>query len=179
MKFKCAYDKIVDIDKLIPNPHNPNKHPQNQIDMLAKIIDFQGQRSPIIVSNRSGFITKGHGRLLALLRLGWKEVAVDFQDYQNEAEEYADMVADNKIAELAIHDDIAMINRLKEINFDLDFDLLGIQDFNLSQSSKEKLEFEPVNSEDQFLIIVNCKKESDQATLYQELLDRGLDCKVL
>jgi len=128
--FKCAYKEIVDVTKLVPNPKNPNHHPQNQIEYLAKIIDFQGQRSPIVVSNRSGFIIKGHGRLLAMLRLGWKTVAVDYQDYSSEAEEYADLIADNKIAELAEHDDNMMIKDLKDMNFDLPFDLLGIPGFS-------------------------------------------------
>ena len=63
MKINCAYDELVDVSKLVPNPKNNNKHPKEQIERLAKIIDFQGQRTPIVVSNRSGFIVKGHGRL--------------------------------------------------------------------------------------------------------------------
>lgn len=128
--FKCAHSKVVELHKLIPNPKNPNNHPQKQIDMLAKIIDYQGQRSPIVVSNRSGFITKGHGRLAALQKLGWEKAAVDFQDYESEAQEFADMVADNKIAELAEHDDLKMIEGLKELVIE-DFELLGLDDFRM------------------------------------------------
>ena len=64
MKIECAYTELIGIDypKLIPNPKNPNKHPDDQIERLAKIIDFQGQRSPIVISKRSGFITKGYPR---------------------------------------------------------------------------------------------------------------------
>ena len=103
MIFKCAHTEVVPIENVIENPRNPNKHPDKQIKMLAKIIDFQGQRSPIVISNRSGFIVKGHGRLAALRLLGWEKVAIDKQDYANEAEEHADLIADNKIAELAEH----------------------------------------------------------------------------
>ena len=99
VSFKCAYTKIVNLSEIIPNPKNPNNHPKKQIDLLAKIIDFQGQRSPIVISNRSGFVVKGHGRLQALQALGWSEAAVDFQDYDSEAQEWADLNADNKIAE--------------------------------------------------------------------------------
>lgn len=131
MKFNCAYTSLVDIDTLIPNPKNPNKHPQNQIELLAKIIKTQGQRSPIVVSKRSGFIVKGHGRLLALLRLGYKQAAIDLQDYENEALEYADMVADNKIAELS-ESDMSQINLdVLELGPDFDTDLLGIPGFEI------------------------------------------------
>ena len=70
----CAHDKITDTDSLIGNPRNPNKHPKDQITALAKIIKRQGWRHPIVVSNRSGFVVKGHGRLLATKEIGVLEV---------------------------------------------------------------------------------------------------------
>ena len=93
----CAHDKIVDTDELVGNPRNPNQHPKEQITALAKIIKRQGWRHPIVVSNRSGFVVKGHGRLLAAKELNAAQVPVDFQDYESEASEYADLMADNKI----------------------------------------------------------------------------------
>lgn len=97
----CAHDKIVDVAALVPNPKNPNTHPDSQIQLLGRIIRQTGWRAPITVSKRSGFIVKGHGRLAAALLEGVKEVPVDYQNYTNDAEEYADLVADNRIAELA------------------------------------------------------------------------------
>ena len=94
-------EKLEDISKVIENPKNPNKHSDNQINMLSKIIEFQGWRIPIVVSNRSGFIVRGHGRLMSARKLGLEKVPVSFQDYESEAQEYADLVADNRIAELA------------------------------------------------------------------------------
>lgn len=97
----CAHDAIVDVAKLVPNPKNPNTHPDSQIQLLGRIIRQTGWRQPITVSNRSGFIVKGHGRLAAALLEGFKAVPVDYQNYDSEAQEYADLVADNRIAELA------------------------------------------------------------------------------
>ncbi|MBR0365235.1 MAG: ParB N-terminal domain-containing protein [Clostridia bacterium] len=97
----CAHDKIVDTDELVGNPRNPNKHPKEQIHALAKIIKRQGWRHPIVVSNRSGFVVKGLGRLLAAKELKAAQVPVDFQDYESEASEYADLMADNKIQEFS------------------------------------------------------------------------------
>lgn len=110
-------------DSLKPHPRNPNTHPEDQIKLLANIIAKTGWRSPIVVSKRSGFMTKGHGRLMAAQMLGLKTVPVDFQDYPDEAAELADMVADNRIAELAEFDRAT----LKDILQDLDtgaFDML-------------------------------------------------------
>lgn len=97
----CAHDAIVDAAALVPNPKNPNTHPDSQIQLLGRIIRQTGWRQPITVSNRSGFIVKGHGRLAAALLEELQEVPVDYQDYATEAEEYADLVADNRLAELA------------------------------------------------------------------------------
>ena len=130
MKFNCAYTELVDIHKLVPNPKNNNHHPKEQIDRLAKIIDYQGQRSPIVVSNRSGFIVKGHGRLEAIRKLGWEKVAVDYQDYESEAQEYADMTADNQIAMWAEFDNNMMMSEIPELG-DMDLDMLGIKDLKI------------------------------------------------
>jgi DNA modification methylase len=100
----CRFTKILDITELKPNPQNPNRHPAQQIDRLAYIIENNGWRNPIVVSNRSGYIVKGHGRLKAAQKLGVKQVPVEFQDYATESDELADLLADNRIAELAEFD---------------------------------------------------------------------------
>lgn len=112
----CAHSEMVEIGKLVPFPRNPNKHPDKQIEMLAKIINAQGWRAPITVSKRSGYIIRGHGRLMAAQRLGLEQVPVDYQDYANEAEEYADLIADNRIAELSELDDELVRDLLAEID---------------------------------------------------------------
>lgn len=136
MKIECAHDELVELHKLIPHPKNPNKHPDNQIERLSKIIDFQGQRSPIVVSNLSGFIIKGHGRLEAIKKLGWDKAAVDYQDYENEAQEYADIVADNAIAEWA-NLDLSLVNtEMLDLGPDFDVELLGIENFSIEPIEK-------------------------------------------
>jgi hypothetical protein len=101
MKIECAYDELRAVGDLREHPRNPNTHPARQVEMLAKIIRETGWRSPIVVSARSGFVVKGHGRLLAARLAGFAEAPVDVQEYESEAQELADMVADNRIAELA------------------------------------------------------------------------------
>jgi DNA modification methylase len=112
----CAHDAIVDVAKLVPNPKNPNTHPDEQIQLLGRIIRQTGWRAPITVSTRSGFIVKGHGRLSAALLEGVKAVPVDYQNYASEAEEYADLVADNRIAELAEIDNKMLADIFAEVD---------------------------------------------------------------
>lgn len=128
----CAFDKIVDIERVVPNPRNPNKHPKNQIELLANIIKANGWRQPITVSTRSGFITKGHGRHQAAQLLGVKQVPVDYQHYDTEALEYADLIADNRLAELSDMDNTMLADLLQEIDTgEIDIALTGYTEENL------------------------------------------------
>lgn len=126
-KIYCAHTDVVATDSLIENPRNPNRHPEDQIIALAKIIRHQGWRNPIVVSRRSGFVVKGHGRLLAARMLGLDTVPVDYQDYENEAAEWADMVADNKIAELSNMDEEELNAIIRELDGQIDLELTGFQ----------------------------------------------------
>lgn len=130
----CAYDELVDIITLVPNPRNPNQHSEKQIELLAKIIKHQGWRAPITVSNRSGFIVRGHGRLLAAQFGGLSQVPIDRQDYANEAEEWADLIADNRIAELSSINPVLLTELLEELgNSALDMTLTGFEQAELDQ----------------------------------------------
>ena len=112
----CAHDEIADVDSLIGNPRNPNRHSDEQIRLLAKIIKHQGWRAPITVSNRSGFIVRGHGRLTAAKLLGVDLVPVDRQDYATEAEEWADLIADNRLSELSEIDNPTLTELLQQLD---------------------------------------------------------------
>ena len=101
IEVHCAHDAIVDLSELTEHPKNPNRHPEGQIQLLAKIIREQGWRAPITVSNNTGFIVRGHGRYAAAKMLKVKKVPVDYQDYKDESSELADLVADNSIATYA------------------------------------------------------------------------------
>ena len=70
---RCSFTEMADPRLLVPQPRNPNRHSDEQVALLAKIIAHQGWRNPITVSNRSGFVVAGHARLAAALRLRSEE----------------------------------------------------------------------------------------------------------
>lgn len=128
IEVHCAHDKLVDITELIANPRNPNKHPDKQVALLAKIIRHQGWRAPVVVSKRSGFVVAGHGRLEAAKLLQVQVVPVNFQEFATEADEWAHLIADNRIAELAETDGAALKDLLIDLDSltqDYDMDLSG------------------------------------------------------
>tara|TARA_R100001082_G_scaffold31401_1_gene15994 strand:- start:772 stop:1989 length:1218 start_codon:yes stop_codon:yes gene_type:complete len=131
--IKCSHSETEEPNKLISHPKNPNTHPQKQIDLLAKIIKHQGFRNPIVVSKRSGFVIAGHARLKAAIALGLDQVPVDYQDFETEADEWAHLIADNKLAELAQSDDSMLADLLHELTNDgIDAELAGFGEEDLS-----------------------------------------------
>ena len=121
----CAYDEIIKVEDIKPNPKNPNAHPEDQIKLLADIIKKTGVRAPITVSKLSGLIVKGHGRLQAAKLAELTEYPVEYQYYANEDEETAALLADNKIAEFS-HIDSKLLQELFE---DFDMEKLDITGF--------------------------------------------------
>lgn len=132
-------DKIemVSISSLKSHPDNRNKHPKEQIERLAKILEHQGFRYPVKVSKRSGFVTSGHGRIEAAKLKGWTEVPVSFQDYESEAQEYADVQADNAIASWAELDLSGITADIGILGPEFDLDMLGLKDFTIEIAGVE------------------------------------------
>lgn len=108
----CRYTETRPLVSLVEHPKNPNKHPQHQLERLAEVIRGNGWRQPITVSDLSGYIIKGHGRYQAAKLAGFSEAPVEVQHYDNEAAELADMLADNRIAELSEIDSAALNDAL-------------------------------------------------------------------
>lgn len=130
----CRFDELAPVVDLREHPKNNNTHPDRQIRLLAKIISESGWRAPITVSRLSGFITKGRGRLLAARVAEMVCVPVEYQGYTDEAAELADLLADNKIADMAEFDDEmtrALLLDLRDL--DIDFEVAG---FELSEVDK-------------------------------------------
>lgn len=171
MIVRCAHTEMVDVDLLVPHPLNPNKHGEKQIEMLAKIMKHQGWRHPITVSKRSGFIVAGHGRLMAAKKLGWTSAPIDRQEFETEADEYAHLIADNKIAELAEHDDAFMIETLSKFP-DIDLGLLGVPDLKIPDFAPGTIDEQGKLDEKKFVFMLcpHCgeKFEQGQATIIKD-----------
>lgn len=143
MKVQCAYDELVPLKSLKPHPKNRNQHPPDQIERLAQILRYQGWRIPIRVSKRSGFITGGHGRAMAASLNGWDQVPVNYQHYDSEEQEYADLVADNAIALWAELDLKGINEDFTAMGPEFDIDLLGLKNFEMDAN------FQPGDLSDQ------------------------------
>lgn len=130
------------------HPRNPNQHPEAQIELLAKVIEHQGWRRPVRVSRRSGLIIAGHGALLAARSRGWGEVPVDFQDYESEEDELADLMADNRLAELADTDQEVLKELLQSLDDEgFDLNLAGFSFDDLDDLIGDTDKADPISDE--------------------------------
>jgi hypothetical protein len=129
MKIQSKEIQLVDVSTLVFNPKNNNKHSDEQINRLVKLIEFQGFRNPAVVSNRSGFVIAGHGRIMAARKIGMNLIPVMYQDFDSEAQEYAYLTSDNAIASWS-ELDLSMVNtEMIDLGPDFEIDMLGIKDF--------------------------------------------------
>jgi ParB-like chromosome segregation protein Spo0J len=189
VKVLCAFDAMKPTEELNPHPRNPNRHPDAQIALLAKVISGDGWRHPITVSERSGFVIAGHGRLLAAQKLGLAECPVDYQPFESEADELAALVADNRLAELAemFLPDVRDI--LSELDTGaMDMDMTGFDDTELERlmTSTPVAEDEPTieplsfSNGDKVRIVVVCPEEYKDEVLKElrEVAAKYAGCNV-
>ena len=135
MPIYCAFDEVVKLEDLKPNPHNPNTHPQEQIELLAEIYNKTGIRAAITVSRLSGYIVKGHGRLLAAQYAGFESFPIEYQEFADLEEETAALLADNKIAEFAQIDNKILAELVEELDF---------ENFDIGATGYSKDEFDDI-----------------------------------
>lgn len=124
--IKSKEIKMVTLNSIVEHPKNANRHSVEQIERLCRLIEFQGFRSPLIISKRSGFLVSGHGRKMAAEKLKMKELPCVYQDFESEAQEYAFVISENEIARWSELDKQSVFDTLEEI--DLDIELLGVED---------------------------------------------------
>lgn len=128
--------RLVDINEIVLNPKNNNRHDQEQIDHLVKQYEYQGFRDPLIISKRSGFVICGEGRYLAAKKAGMEKLPVIYEDFKDEAQEYAFLTAHNAIASWS-NIDLSQVNLdIGDLGPDFDIEMLGIKDFTIDVAEK-------------------------------------------
>src|SRR6266853_431844 len=117
------------IDLIKPDPANPRLHSKKQIRQIANSIKAFGFNVPVLVDAELNVIA-GHGRLLACRELGWTEVPTLCLDHLTAAQARAFMIADNRLAEVAVWDDRLLAQQLKDLSLhglDFNIEVIGFE----------------------------------------------------
>lgn len=127
---------MVKVKDLKPYGKNAKTHPEEQVELIANSIKEFGFKTPVVI-DKDNVLVQGHGRRLASIKLGLKEVpALRVEDL---TDKQIDMLrlADNKVAESEWDMDL------------LDFELLDLEDdfsleeFGFNLDIEEIEDFEP------------------------------------
>ena len=137
IQIHCKYDELIKVSDIKQDPANRNKHSKEQIEQLAKIIEYQGFRHPLIVNQETKLLRAGHGRLLAAKKLKMKEIPVVFQEFKDFDQDYAFMVSDNAIGHQSELDMSGINLDIGMLGPDFDIDLLGIANFKIDVAEKD------------------------------------------
>lgn len=114
-----------------PYELNAKKHPQEQIDKIARSLSEFGWQQPLVI-DRDNVLIIGHGRLLAAKQLGMSDVPCVRAENLTDEQVKALRLADNKIAE-SEWDGEKLLQSLEEIS-DLDMGDFG---FDLDELEEE------------------------------------------
>lgn len=130
--LKIEYLKINDLK---PYEKNARKHQQADVETIKNSIIEFGMCDPIGIWGKDNTIVEGHGRLIALKQLGYKEVPVIRLDHLTDEQRRAYGLAHNKTAEMSDWDFDLLGEELDDI-FDIDMSEFG---FDITDDFQEKM----------------------------------------
>ena len=139
--LKIASDLRLQIEyvapgSLVANELNPKKHPDRQINALARNFAEAGFLVPVIIDQKN-VIYAGHGRVLAALKAGISMIPAVRLAHLSDHQLRALMLADNRLAELGSIDQQLLAENLKLLTVDgIDLDLEAATAFTMGEIDK-------------------------------------------
>jgi hypothetical protein len=106
--------ETVAVLELRPNPRNPNKHSEDQINRLMASLRRDGQTRPLLARKANSMLIAGHGVHTAARRLGWDEIGVVRLDVTQEDADRI-MLSDDRLAALSELDHRRVADLLTDI----------------------------------------------------------------
>ncbi len=169
-------------DSLKPDPANARLHDQANIDAIIRSLERFGQQKPIVV-DENNTILAGNGTWQAAKQLGWTRLLVARTNLRGK-EAAAFALADNRTAELARWDPAQLATTLSDLRDSGDVHLEKSAGFN-EQRIDVLLEQVGLVDDAQpplqrmYQLVIDCDDEAQQAAMFDQLIDMGLDVRVV
>lgn len=181
----------MDPEKLIPYEYNPREH-NSEIEFIANSIrKFKFPPSKAIEVNEDLVILNGHGRRLAAIKAGLKEVPVLIRTDLTEEEQMAWRIADNQTSDLSGWN-VEMLDQqvqlLEASGWDMgSFGLSLPEDYGWNdEGDDDEADVKggaetvaPVETEDSHKILVFCETQEQEDEVTAFVLARGITCQVM
>lgn len=148
MKNAKLQIEYISLDKLTPYEGNARQHDEEDLATIEASINRYGMCDPIGIWSSKNIIVEGHGRLLALQKLGYTEAPCIRLDHLSEQERREYALAHNKTAEMSRWDFTKLEEELANLP-DVDMSAFGFvvsEDVNIDDfftEAEEKPEKEP------------------------------------
>ncbi len=158
-------------EQLLANPRNWRIHPKNQQDALEGVLHEVGWVQNIIVNKRSGFVIDGHARVALAITKEETSVPVVYVDLDDNEEQIV-LASLDPITEMAGTDRAKLDELLAEITVKDEY-LKSMFDNDTARDLSDN-----VLAVTMYQVLIECKDEDEQKQLYDEMLNRGLPCRV-
>jgi hypothetical protein len=169
------------VSDLLPDPANARRHSEKNINAIRASLRRFGQRKPLVL-DRDGVVVAGNGTLEAMGQESWEWCDVVVYDgTPEEARAYA--LADNRTAELASWDGDVLATQIDTLPTDLRLDI-GWTPEELDKIADAANGIPHDNGteepyEGRYEVVVECKDEGDQQSVYEALVAEGRTCRTL
>lgn len=182
----------IPIGQLKPYRKNA-RHNENAVPKVAESITQFGFKNPIIVDKKMSVIC-GHTRLEAAKSLGLKKVPCIVADDLTPKQVRAFRLVDNRTSEFASWDYELLQTELESLDYDLsayEFPDLTVEDEMTSEELESMLDddTDPTSEygkgetglsdelKEEYKVEITCKTQTEQESLYYELVKRGLSVR--
>lgn len=163
--------EYISIDKIKPYKKNARKHNKESIDVIANSIEEFGMADPIAVWGKDNIIIEGHGRLLALKKLGYDKIPVIHLDYLTDEQRKAYTLAHNKTAEASEWDFDLLGDEIDSI-FSIDMSNFGFGSMDIDLEEPEE-ETEQEEAEEEEYSYYGDERERTNRAYNLDLVDYG------
>lgn len=179
----------MDPRDLIPYEYNPREHADEIEFIVNSIKKFKFPPSKAIEVNTDLVILNGHGRRLAAIKAGLKEVPVLIRDDLSEEEQMAWRIIDNQTSDLSGWN-IEYLDQQKELlvasGWDLtSFGLPDISDFGQEETEEAGADagddevITPVEHEESHNVLMFCETQEQEDDVMAFALSKGITCQVM
>lgn len=122
---------MLPVDQVTPYENNARKHTQKDVDQIKASILADGYNDPIAVWGDRNIIIEGHGRLMAVKQLGYKEIPAIRLDHLTDEQRKEYAIRHNRAAEFSTWDFELLAQEMTELEME-GIDMTGL-DFQLNR----------------------------------------------
>lgn len=150
--------ETINIDEVIPYENNAKIHTDEQIEQIKKSILEFGNNDPIAI-DKNNVVIEGHGRLLALKELGYKEIEVIKLGHLTDEQRKAYTLIHNKLTMNTGFDLDILMSELESI------DIIDMEEFDF-EIAIDDVDYESVE-EDNYEVELPKEPKSKLGDVYQ------------